>query len=481
VSTFSGLNAAYSGLVAARKGLDVVGQNIANANTEGYTRQRIETSALTPPASTGVFSAGVRIGQGVTVDGVARLGNSQLDAQVRLSAGTAGYTAVRANSLSALEGSLKEPGENGISAKLGAFWAGWQTLANGSDTSAPAALLLGTAAELVGQIKQGYQDVSSEWSSVRSDLTGMANELNSAATRVADLNDRIRSTVASGGSPNELLDQRGALTATIAALTGAAVREQPDGTVDVLIGGNALVSGNKAHALAVSGAATMTAAMAPTAPGVSNDPRLVWQESGRSGTPVIVDSGEIAGALSMLAAGGPVVGAAESYNSFASDLAQKVNDIYGTDSNGKSFFSVGPGAAAANLSVVPTKGSEVRAGDTSLGAYDGSIADAIAQLGAGKAVDATTGAPIESPDSVWSTFVIELGVAAQGQLQQASVASTTAASAVGRQLSNASVDLDEENVNLLMFQHAYQGAARVLTAVDEMLDTLINRTGLVGR
>ena len=49
------------------------------------------------------------------------------------------------------------------------------------------------------------------------------------------------------------------------------------------------------------------------------------------------------------------------------------------------------------------------------------------------------------------------------------------------QLANASVDLDEENVSLLMYQHAYQGAARVMTAVDEMLDVLINRTGLVGR
>jgi flagellar hook-associated protein 1 FlgK len=49
------------------------------------------------------------------------------------------------------------------------------------------------------------------------------------------------------------------------------------------------------------------------------------------------------------------------------------------------------------------------------------------------------------------------------------------------QLSNSAVDLDEENVNMLMFQHAYQGAARVMTAIDEMLDTLINRTGLVGR
>lgn len=475
MSTFGGLNAAYSGLVAARKGLDVVGQNIANANTQGYTRQRVETSALGPTAQTGMVAGGIRIGQGVSVDGVARLGSAQLDAQVRFSSGTAGYTAVRANSMSALEGSLREPGENGLSARLGEFWAGWQNLANGADTPAPAALLLGTAAEIVGQVKQGYQAVSTEWSSVRADVNGMVSELNTAATQVADLNARIRSTLASGGSANEMLDQRNALTTTIAALTGATVRDKADGTIDVLIGGNALVSGDKAHALAVTGAANMTAAMTDT----TNDPRLVWQESDRSGTPVVVDSGEIAGALSMLGNAGPIVGAANSYNSFATDLATKVNDVYGTDSNGASFFTVGPGAAAVNLSVVPTTGSEVRAGDSSLGAYDGSIADAIAQLGAGKAVDAN--GPVESPDAVWSAFVTAIGVATQSQLQQAGVASSSATSAAGQQLANSSVDLDEENVNLLMYQHAYQGAARVMTAVDQMLDTLINRTGLVGR
>ncbi|KFF60984.1 flagellar hook protein FlgK [Cryobacterium sp. MLB-32] len=481
MSTFGGLNTAYSGLVAARKGLDVVGQNIANANTQGYTRQRIETSALSPTAQTGMFTNNIRIGQGVTVDGVARLGSAQLDAQVRFSSGTAGYTAVRANSLSALEGSLKEPTENGLSAKLGDFWAGWQNLANGADTSAPAALLLGTATELVGQIKQGFQAVSSEWSSVRNDLNGMVSELNNAATQVADLNARIRSTLASGGSANEMLDQRSALTTTIAALTGATVRDKADGTVDVLIGGNALVSGDKAHALAASGSATLANVMTSPRPETGADPRLVWQDASRASTPVVVDSGEIAGALSMLGVGGPIVSAADSYNSFASDLAEKVNAIYAPAAGDGAFFSFGTtDNAAASLSVIPTTGAAVRAGDASLGVYDGSIADAIAQLGAGKAVG-TDGAAIESPDSVWSTFVTELGVATQGQLQQATTASSSATAAAGQQLANASVDLDEENVNLLMYQHAYQGAARVMTAVDEMLDTLINRTGLVGR
>jgi flagellar hook-associated protein 1 FlgK len=77
--------------------------------------------------------------------------------------------------------------------------------------------------------------------------------------------------------------------------------------------------------------------------------------------------------------------------------------------------------------------------------------------------------------------VTNIGVATRSELQQANLAGLASTSAVTSQLSNSAVDLDEENVNLLMFQHAYQGAARVMTAVDEMLDTLINRTGLVGR
>ena len=65
--------------------------------------------------------------------------------------------------------------------------------------------------------------------------------------------------------------------------------------------------------------------------------------------------------------------------------------------------------------------------------------------------------------------------------QRATVLEASRASAENLQLSATSVDLDEESVNMLAYQRAYEGAARVLTALDEMLDTLINRTGVVGR
>ena len=483
MSTFGGLNTAYTGLVAARQGLDVVGQNIANANTEGYTRQRISTSALGATAPTGIFTQGARVGEGVAMDGIARLASAQLDARVRATAATAGYTAVRANALASVEDSLNEPGENGISAKLDEFWAGWQTLSNGTDTAAPAALLLGTAGELLTQISEGYQAVSDEWSNVRSDLNNMVSELNGAATQVAALNVQIRQSLATGGTANELLDQRSALTTTIAALTGASVTEQADGTVTVLVGGNALVSGGTAHQVQVT-------ADSPRVMQDSGDVTLVWADN--AGTAVTMDRGEMAGALSLLGeanvsgSGGALAEAAASYNTFATELKATVNDIYKTGFNqdgddGFEFFSSIDGAPAAQaLSIVPKSSADmaVRASATS-GAYDGTIADAIAQLGAGFATD-VDGA-VTSPSTTWSDFVTKTGVLTQTELQSAALASSTASGAANQQLANSSVDLDEENVNLLMFQHAYQGAARMMTAVDEMLDTLINRTGLVGR
>lgn len=491
MSTFGGLNTAYTGLVAARKGLEVVGQNIANANTQGYTRQRISTSAVDAISRVGLMSAGVQAGQGVNVDGVSRLGSATLDAQVRATAAVAGYSAVRSNALTSVEGAMNEPGANGLSAQLNDFWAGWQDVANAPGDTAPAGVLLGQAGVLTTRIAQGYQAVANQWSTTRSSVDGMVTEINGAAAQVAALNVQIRNEQAAGGGANELVDQRSALTTTLAALTGGTVVDRGDGTVDVLVGGNALVSGNSAQKLMAVGARSMT--------GTGGAPHVEW--AAHPGTSVAVDGGELAGAISLLApavtsgagtgTGGALAEAAESYNTIAKNLANKVNAIHqgGSVSSAPGvaanldFFSYDAANAAASLAVVPKTPAEIAAGSPGQGALDGSIADELAQLGAGKAV-ASAGPPptyVQSPSTDWSNFVTSFAVTTRTELQHATLADITSNAAVGAQLSNASVDLDEENVNLLMFQHAYQGAARVMTAVDEMLDTLINRTGLVGR
>lgn len=474
MSTFSGLNTAYTGLVAARQGLDVVGQNIANSNTVGYTRQRVTTSAIGALGSVGPLASTAQVGGGVTVESIARLGNVHLDARVRSSAGLAGYSAVRGNAIAEIEVSLREPGENGLSAQLQEFWASWQGLSNSAGSSAAAGIVLEQAGVLVSQIARGYEEMQSQWAHVRSELGGMTDELNSAATQVAKLNVTIRSTLAAGGTVSELLDQRNALTTTMSALTGATVSGRPDGMIDVLLAGNAIVSGDTVRPVAVAGSYLLD--------GATDSPvRLEWVH--RPGTPVALTGGEIAGAISVLApidatkTGGLIAEAAQSYNELAVAVASQVNTVHrtgitATGATNVDFFLISPtGPAARGLSVILTDASGIAAAAPGSGGLDGSNADAISQIGT-----AAT-----SPDTIWAGFVSRTGVVARTELQQASLAELAAASASNAQLANASVDLDEENVSLLMFQSAYQGAARVMTAVDEMLDTLINRTGIVGR
>ncbi len=191
-----------------------------------------------------MFSSGVaQTGQGVSVDAIARLGSSVLDASVRSASAQAGYAGVRSSALQGIEGILQEPGDNGISASLQSFWSAWQGAANQPDEDGPKGLLLNAANSLTDKISSGYQSLQGQWSSVRAQAADAVDAVNAAASQVAAYNATIRSTLAAGGSANELIDARAKLTETISRLAGGTVREQADGTVDVHVGGNALVMG----------------------------------------------------------------------------------------------------------------------------------------------------------------------------------------------------------------------------------------------
>lgn len=462
MSTFGGLNTAYTGLVAARRGLDVVGQNIVNANVEGYTRQRVTLGSVEAVGNR--FSAGAVAGQGVSVTGIARLGDAMLDNQVRSTAGSYGFANVRATSFSRLESSLREPGEGGLSARFDAFAAAWQDVANQPGEAAPAAVLLNEAKALAGRIAAGQDEASGEWSRVRADLDGLVAEVNDAAAGIAELNGQIRKGTAQGVSVNELVDQRDRLAASLAELTGASVRHGEGGMVDVVVDGNSLVAGTKTHALRAEGGSSMSdAAGSPV--------RVMWADSGRA----VATGGEAGGLVSLLASaedGGPIASAAAQYDALATKLADAVNALHATGtapdgSTGTDFFAIGT-PPATTLTVLPTGAAGIAAGT---GGADASVADRIADL---------FGRP-GAADRDWSDFVTTFAAASKAATSSAKVAQTAATNALGAQAAGASVDMDEENINLLMYQQAYQASARVLSAVDEALDTLINRTGVVGR
>ncbi|GAA1412379.1 flagellar hook-associated protein FlgK [Oerskovia paurometabola] len=471
MSSFAILNTARQGLNAAQAGIDVTGQNVANLNTNGYTRQRIQQSSVSPLAEMGLarFAQPVRNGQGVSIDGVARLGNLFLESRVRQTASNEGYSVVRATAFNAVEDIHGEPSDTGMSATLQSFWSGWQDVANAPGKEAQARVVIERAVGIVDRLVAGRAEVAGQWQQSRTSATSLVSEVNAMADKVAALNAQIRDAAGQGVSTNELVDHRNQVTASLAQVAGAQASMNPDGTVSVLLGGNLLVDGTTTNPVKLAGSQSMD--------GATTDPvRLEWAH--RAGAQVALEGGDLAGHLSALApasSGGVYAQAAAGYDALASTIAAQVNALHTTAQTttgapGGPFFVFDAGKPpASGIKVAVTDPSQVAAGGGG-GALDGSVADKIARLGVAS----------DGPDAGWSAHVATIAVKSSSATYDAKLATIASTAAFSDLLSNSAVSLDEETVNLVQYQHAYQGAARVLTAVDEMLDQLINRTGRVG-
>lgn len=482
-STFSGLGTALSSLIAQRQALTVAGQNIANANTPGYTRQRVDLASVPGAQVPSMFATSDGVGMGTQVTGISRLSDQFLDTQLRSHTGTASFLAARADAYTTLETSLGEPSTTGLSSQLSTFWAGWHDVANSPDDAAARTVLLDDARQVTETLHARYGDLQTQWQQARSTTGTLVDQTNTLASNVADLNKRILDITNSGGSANELADQRDQLVTQLSGLVGATARQRADGQLDVMVGGNMLVSGDHVRQLAVSGPAAFSGATGdPSAvpPVVAAAVRVVWADAPTQDA--ALSGGRVAGLLTVLAppdasgTGGMLTEAAASLDKVAQALADGVNGLHGgaltvQGTAGGSFFSTGGGSAAAGISVALTSPDQIAVAAPTGGPLDGSVGQKIAAL-----ADSSTG-----PGAVWAAAVAQVGSMSASASSRSSVAEQARASAETAQQSGASVDTDEETVSMLAFQRAYQGAARVITAMDEMLDTLINRTGTVGR
>jgi flagellar hook-associated protein 1 len=439
VSTFMGLQTALRGLIAQQEALDITGHNISNANTLGYSRQEVTTSASRPLRINTGTSAGngkAELGTGVDVDGVTRARDRFLDLQYRAQAMRLGGLAARTRGMETIEGALAEPGETGISAELTKFWSAWESFGNNPEDSAArqavveAGKALGVSlAELNQQLTGAAEVAEGEYAAI----TGKGGEVEAKAKEIALLNGVIRSSVTEGAQPNDLLDRRDLLLDELAELGQASVTEKEDGTVEVGFGDAAepLVSGTEVD----------------------------WpQELGEP-------KGKLGALLELTEAGGTIESFRAELNGFAEGLADAVNAIH-TKAGGPAFFTYEAGKGAATLNVGVTAAEVVNSSDGSVGGGD--IAAAIGALRGG------------AVDRSYASFVTRVGT----EMNEARNGETNAQALLNaveeRRESTSGVSLDEEMTNLQRFQRGYEASARAMTALDEALDVLINRTGRVG-
>jgi flagellar hook-associated protein 1 FlgK len=592
-SDFFGLQVGLSALNAARRQMEVAAQNVANANTDGYSRQRVEIAAIGNSTVAAVHARNEGAGSGVAVVGTFRTIDDFLQARSLVEHSTNAQLTRSQTLLSRVELAFNEPSDSGIQSQLADFWAGWEDVANSPGSLASRSQLLQRAETLSVSINQAASDMDQLWKSSVEQLQTVLTGVNSTADRVAELNGSIKRATAAGLNPNALLDQRDRLLKTLAQQIGAEMRPVELGQVNVFVGGTALVRGEAAEHLVVDTngsnivrafddpatplaldpvpvmvrwekdafAATVTggagaalldglnrmlpgyraalvgpgpspASVTGTVPkaGLQLDFAITPNTFTVDGTPVTLDT-DLTGATAsdVQNALNEALGAAGITN-----VAAKVVDASPTDFT-VSFITTATGAGAtlaiagplANdlVSAAPTvtPGADALSGTASLASQiattvntmhlqgvdlDGTAGQELftfdvinglsvnitdprqlAASGAGKpALDGANALNLadvsnasNGPDNTYRSLIITLGVETQTVNRRVDIQDDITKQVDAARDSGAGVSIDEEMANMVAFQHTYGAAARVITAIDQMLERLINGTGLVGR
>ena len=472
MSEFGSIQTALSGMTAQRRALDTIGHNVANANTDGYSRQQVSLQAIAGGVVPAMYAKPRFGGQGAEVTNVARVRDQFFDARYRNEAAKSGLVGVQSAVLDRVEMALPEPSDTGLGEQLGQFWSSWSDVADQPQQLPIRSALLEQADTLATALHRAAADLTTARNDYVDQLKTTVDAANSLAGRIAGLNDAIRGAAASGLDANDLADQRDVLVDQLSGLVGGTVRPRDDGMIDLFVGSVAYVRGADATSLSAQEGPS------GTTPAVGfQEVSLNWAAGVG---PADIGDGQLGGMLGGV--NDTVPRYLDQLNQVAATLVSTVNAAHATGTNlagtatGLHFFDpVGTTAATIAVSAdVAGRPEQVAAGVPSgvvgAGTLDGSVAKAIAGL------SGATGGADASYRSLIGTLSVEASAVQRRDLMQQSVLTQVDRA---RQ-SESGVSLDEELANLVQTQHAYSASARVLTAIDETLDVLLSHTGRVG-
>jgi flagellar hook-associated protein 1 FlgK len=465
MSTFSGLNSALTALYAQRRALDLTGQNIANANTDGYSRQRVEFAPVAAVSNPARWSTSSGVGDGVEIVDVTRLHNEFATARTRAEHGLNQYLQTQSTVYANVEQTLGEPSDTGLQSQLSDYWSAWSDVANRPGDISARTQLLARARTVTDTMHTQRQNLDSFFGSTREALEADVRVVNQTSAGIADLNDRIALAKTASMPTNELADRRDQLVLQLSELTGAQGRLKPDGSVDVSLNGNLLVQGDVVRNLTPVGSTTVDGTGASKV-------KVVFEDSPT--TTAEITSGKIASHLEALTK--TIPDAVAGLDHVAATLIDTVNTqhVKGWDIEtvpptapaptplpGGPFFS---GTDAKDIGPAFTDPTMVAASSTPTTPYQGDNANLMADI----AKDP------KGADTEYRNFVVDIGIQAQTVNRRAQAQQLISDDVTAAEQAESGVSLDEEMTNMLMFQRAYEAAAKVISTVDETLDTLIN-------
>jgi len=475
------LSIARSALMTQQTALQVISQNIANAQTPGYSRQEAVLQA-TPPVR---FSYG-SVGTGVGVATIVRKRDILLDDSYRSANGLASDSEMRRGLVTQLESVFGEPSDAGLSNALGQFWGGWSDLATSPDSGAAKAVLQQRGRQVTSLFNQFDSQISQQRVSSIDRIGTTISSINQVALQISELNGRIVTSEADGNTANDLRDQRDMKLDALSKLAGVRVIDRIDGSVSVIIGNSTLVDGITARPLA----AQLVPPVPMPAVTPSDIPIKITLGNSQDGLPAV--GGELKSLLDYV--NNDVPGARNRLDAFAAQLVAGVNaqHVQGFVFNGSTI----PGTVASNFFDAGTVTTPVRAATIKLDAVIAASstritasrdimaptdnANAIALSGLRTAANtvsflATPSSPPEtgSFDGFFRNMMTGIGVAVSGAADNATVYRSLTEQADTRRQSVSGVSTDEELTNMMRVQQSYTAASKLIKTADEMIQTLL--------
>lgn len=512
--TFLAFQTASRALAASQANIDVTGNNIANVNTVGYTRQRVDLTSISSSGYTQKFTVpGATVGLGVEVTNISQIRDPFLDARFRAQASESGQYDTLLQGLSDLENVFDEAETEGLQSEISNFINRLQTLSQ-TPTSKDIALVARTAAQKITQILNVYSDQTKQ---VRNqqiyDLSKVVvdTDFNTIVKNIANLNTQIREELTHGNTPNELYDKRNTLIDELSGIANIKVTTTPEKISEDLTIENLNISiadsssGTSIGVVSNGLYNTLTASL-----NTNNEMEIEINSSfgGYSGDITSrFSSGSIKGYLDLINGKGTYAAAGEntfrgtlyyenSIDTFAKNFAKVLNDVnQGTSATAKPLFTDDvdstSGITAGNIQIADEWLDDAAyITTTTLTTSTGGGDNILKMISALKSdmsfhtnPDVTT-SPVMFEGTVneyMSGLIGELSLDIELNQNFSGTASTVLNNLYASRESMSGVALDEEGINLMAYQKSYNAAARYFTVLDEAVDKIINGMGLVGR
>lgn len=480
-SSFGGLSIGLSGAWAQQRALDVTGHNISNVNTPGYTRQGI-INASSQPSYVGVSGNGnpMNVGTGVDVSEIRQYRDYFLDQKLRRENEQLGYWNTKKASIEELETIFNDNTEEGLQKVMDDFWNSWSQLSKAGGGLTARALVKENAIAFTETVKNLDMMLTNFRNNRNNEIKENVDKINSITKSIARLNYDIKKVEGSGVTANDYRDQREQLVNELTLMADVQVIEGD--TFNIALGGMLIVSDTYDNPIAAVRDIASNGYY-----------KIKWSKT-------MEDIDLKGGSLKALieTRDDLVDGFRNRLNEFVKGVAEEVNKLhfsgYGNIDNTQRYMFVN---GSDNTSVGIDIGNiafnqdlmEVNNIAAAKSAPPGNFEDNqnALEISEWRTNDVFTETTYDSAngkynfDEFYRSIITDIGLEGNKAANAAEAQNLLIEQVENKRQALMAVSLDEEMTNLISYEHSYNAAARIVNALDEMLDVMINKLGISGR